>query len=206
MGTESTMDTILKVALALFSSKGFRETSMRDIAAGVGIRQGGIYNHFKNKDAILETLIDELMNSAIVTIFEDRSPQELSAKGRQLLGNIAKTFKLMSFDKKNEALFKLLMQELYKNERIRELYLEHFYQHNVKKLSSVFFLMMQEELIKSFDPLLLANEFLSPLFFYQSQIVLLKIDSKSTSSAVMLFEKHVDFFWDQIKIENNTIY
>jgi hypothetical protein len=59
--------------------------------------------------------------------------------------------------------------------------------------------MMQEEMIKSSDPLMLANEFFSPLFFYQMQVVLLKIDGKSTSSAVTLFEKHVDIFWESIR-------
>ena len=62
-------------------------------------------------------------------------------------------------------------------------------------------MMMQDEMIKSSDPLLLANEFFAPLFFYQMQVSLLKLDKKSTSSVVSLFEKHVDIFWDNIKIE-----
>ena len=114
--------------------------------------------------------------------------------------SIATTFKLISFDGQNEALFKMLMQEIYRNERIREIYNEHFYQENVKKLSGIFFTMMQEDMIKSSDPLLLANEFFSSLFFYQMQVSLLKLDKKSTSSAVSMFEKHVDHFWDNIKL------
>jgi hypothetical protein len=58
-----------------------------------------------------------------------------------------------------------------------------------------------EEKIKSSDPLLLAHEFFSPLFFYQMQVILLKLDKKSTSSVVSMFEKHVNMFWDNIKIE-----
>jgi hypothetical protein len=115
--------------------------------------------------------------------------------------SIATTFKLIGFDGQNEALLKLLMQEIYRNERIREIYNEYFYQENVKKLSSLFFMMMQDEIIESSDPLLLANEFFSPLFFYQMQVSLLKLDKKSTSSVVSMFEKHVDFFWDNIKLE-----
>ena len=115
--------------------------------------------------------------------------------------SIATTFKLIGFDSQNEALLKLLMQEIYRNERIREIYNEYFYQENVKKLSGLFFAMMQDEMIKSSDPLLLANEFFSPLFFYQMQVSLLKLDKKSTSSVVSLFEKHVDHFWDNIKNE-----
>jgi len=61
--------------------------------------------------------------------------------------------------------------------------------------------MMQSEQIASSDPLLLANEFFSPLFFYQMQVTLLKLDKKSTSSVVSLFEKHVDYFWDNIKLD-----
>ena len=120
-------------------------------------------------------------------------------QGKSLLMSIGTTFKLIGFDGENEALMKLLMQELYKNERIREIYNEHFYQENVKILSGLFFSMMQEDMIRSSDPLLLANEFFSPLFFYQMQVTLLKLDKKSTSSVVSMFEKHVDFFWDTIK-------
>ena len=195
-----TKEKILKHALKLFSSKGYKATTVRDIAGAMGVKQSALYNHFKNKDEILETLIQELTSSAIVTLFDNKDAQELQQQGKALLASIATTFKLIGFDSKNEALLKLLMQEIYRNERIREIYNEHFYQENVKKLSGLFFSMMQDEKIKSSDPLLLANEFFAPLFFYQMQVSLLKLDKKSTSSVVSMFEKHVDFFWDNIKV------
>ncbi len=196
-----TKEKILKVSLKLFSTKGYKATTVRDIAGAMGVKQSALYNHFKNKDEILETLISNLTSSAIVTLFDGKDAQELHKQGKALLASIATTFKLIGFDGQNEALYKLLMQEIFRNERIREIYNEHFYQENVKKLSGIFFGMMQNEQIKSSDPLLLANEFFSPLFFYQMQVTLLKLDKKSTSSVVSLFEKHVDYFWDNIKIE-----
>ena len=196
-----TKEKILKVSLKLFSTKGYKATTVRDIAGAMGVKQSALYNHFKNKDEILETLISNLTSSAIVTLFDGKDSQALQKQGKALLASIATTFKLIGFDGQNEALYKLLMQELFRNERIREIYNEHFYQENVKKLSGIFFGMMQEELIVSSDPLLLANEFFSPLFFYQMQVTLLKLDKKSTSSVVSLFEKHVDYFWDNIKME-----
>jgi len=199
-----TKEKILKHALKLFSSKGFKATTVRDIAGSIGIKQSALYNHFKNKDEILETLIRDLTSSAIVTLFDNKDASELHKEGKSLLMGIATTFKLLSFDGQNEALFKLLMQEIFRNERIREIYNEHFYQENVKKLSGIFFGMMQEEIIKSSDPLLLANEFFSPLFFYQMQVSLLKLDKKSTSSVVSLFEKHVEHFWDNVKVEKQS--
>ena len=200
----TTRERILQEALELFASRGFKETSVRDIAAAVGLQQGALYNHFKNKDAILTELIDQLMSSAIVTMFDEKEPGELHKRGKALLANIATTFKLLSFDGKNEALFRLMMQEMFKNSTIRDLYHEYFIQHNIKKLSSVFFQMMQEEMIRSSDPLMLANEFLSPLFFYQMQVTLLKLDGKSTSAAATLFGKHVDAFWESIQMRDRT--
>lgn len=199
-----TKKMILECSLALFSSNGFKATTVRDISNSVGVKQSALYNHFKNKNEILETLIEDLTTSAIANIFTTKDGLSERLYGKSILLSISTTFKLISFDKKNEALFKLLIQELYNNERVREIYNEYFYQTNVKKLSSILFDMMQNDIIKSNDPLILANEFFSPLFFYQMQISLLKQDKKSTSAIVSLFEKHVDFFWDNIKVEQRT--
>lgn len=196
-----TKEKILKVSLKLFATKGYKATTVRDIAGAMDVKQSALYNHFKNKEEILKTLISNLTSSAIVTLFDDKELEDQHKQGKALLARIAATFKLLSFDGQNEALYKLLMQEIFRNEHIREIYNEYFYQENVKKLSGLLFAMMQDEQIKSSDPLLLANEFFAPLFFYQMQVSLLKLDKKSTSSVVSLFEKHVDFFWDNVKLD-----
>ncbi|NOZ91308.1 MAG: TetR/AcrR family transcriptional regulator [Epsilonproteobacteria bacterium] len=197
---KSTKELILEVSLKLFSTNGYKATTVRDIAKIVGITQSGLYNHFRNKEDILDTLINTLMESAVVKLFENRDIEDIAESGKSFLFSIATTFKLISFDKKNEALSKLLMQELYKNSKIRYTYSQFFYQNNVKKLSDVFSIMIQKEKIRDNDPIMLANEFFAPLFFYQMQVHLLKIDGKPTSSLVTMFEKHVDYFWNNIKI------
>ncbi len=61
-----TKDRILYEALRLFSSKGIKETTVRDIAKAVGITEGAIYRHFKSKDEIVKNLFihysEELYN------------------------------------------------------------------------------------------------------------------------------------------------
>ena len=146
----------------------------------------------------------------MVKLFEGKEITQLAKKGKSLLFSIATTFKLVSFDKKNDVLLKFLMQELYKNSKIREIYNEEFYQKNIDKLASVFAIMIEDNTIKPLDPMLLAHDFFSPLFFYQMQINLLKIDGKPTSSMVTLFEKHVALFWENHKtkemVEDQKIY
>jgi len=55
MGTK---ELILEKALKLFSEKGIKETTIRDIAKAVGITEGAIYRHFESKDQIVHDLFD----------------------------------------------------------------------------------------------------------------------------------------------------
>ena len=57
-----TKEKIFEVSLDLFSQKGFDAVSVREIAREVGIRESSIYNHYKNKEAILDAIIDYFMS------------------------------------------------------------------------------------------------------------------------------------------------
>jgi AcrR family transcriptional regulator len=50
---------ILRVALDLFTEKGFEGTSTRDISSALGITKSSLYYHFQNKDAIVASLMQE---------------------------------------------------------------------------------------------------------------------------------------------------
>lgn len=52
------MARVLNAALELFSSQGFRATTMRQIAEKVGLSVGNIYHHFSNKEALFARLIE----------------------------------------------------------------------------------------------------------------------------------------------------
>lgn len=48
---------ILQQALALFAKKGYGATTVRDIAAAVGMQAGSLYSHFASKEMILAELV-----------------------------------------------------------------------------------------------------------------------------------------------------
>jgi AcrR family transcriptional regulator len=58
MGTDQ---RILEAATALFSEKGYHGTSMREVAAAVGIKAGSLYNHFPGKEDLLFTIARGVM-------------------------------------------------------------------------------------------------------------------------------------------------
>jgi len=50
---------VLDAALRLFSTRGYRATSVRDIAEAAGVSTGNLYHHFPDKESIFRTLLDE---------------------------------------------------------------------------------------------------------------------------------------------------
>ena len=57
-----TKELIQEAALDLFSRKGFDSSSVRDIAAQIGIKDSSLYFHFKSKQAILDSLMDRFIH------------------------------------------------------------------------------------------------------------------------------------------------
>ncbi|NYI07970.1 TetR/AcrR family transcriptional regulator [Allostreptomyces psammosilenae] len=50
---------IQEVALTLFTEKGYEATSLREIAERLGITKAALYYHFKSKEDIVHTLLDD---------------------------------------------------------------------------------------------------------------------------------------------------
>lgn len=57
------LDQILKEAARLFRQKGFGGTSMRDLAAQLGMEAASMYYHIGSKDEILEKICFEVANN-----------------------------------------------------------------------------------------------------------------------------------------------
>ncbi len=52
-------DELLQIAAELFATKGFKNTTVRDIADAAGILSGSLYHHFDSK----ESMVDEILSS-----------------------------------------------------------------------------------------------------------------------------------------------
>ncbi|MDN4174856.1 TetR/AcrR family transcriptional regulator [Nocardioides sp. SOB77] len=56
---------LLAIAAELFADKGFRNTTVRDIADAAGILSGSLYHHFDSK----ESMVDEILSSFQAELF-----------------------------------------------------------------------------------------------------------------------------------------
>lgn len=67
--TAPKLDKLLASASALMASRGFSQTSIRDVAAETGISLGGMYYYFKNKEDLL-FLIQEKTFASLLDLQE----------------------------------------------------------------------------------------------------------------------------------------
>lgn len=102
-----TKEKIIEQAVELFYSHGFVKASVRDLAGGLGITQASIYNHFKNKDEILFTIMDRLGEdlAAMLTEISDAGDDPVQGLWRMVYRHLC-LFK----EKKKE--FRIFVDEL----------------------------------------------------------------------------------------------
>lgn len=78
--TGGTRARILEVASVLFAERGFEGLSIADLAAEVGISNGLVYYHFKDKQTLYETVVREgvhlLEEVAVRSLSTDAPPTE----------------------------------------------------------------------------------------------------------------------------------
>ncbi len=85
---------LLDAAAKLFSTKGYAETSLRDIAGAVGIKAGSVYYHFVSKDELYTEVLDAGMDmmidgfAAVASDLEAASPEPRSRLRAHVLGHL----------------------------------------------------------------------------------------------------------------------
>jgi len=68
MTEDEAREKILLTTIRLLGTKGYANMSMSDIVAESGISKGGIYWHFKNKDAIIEAAFVSMLDAQLAFI------------------------------------------------------------------------------------------------------------------------------------------
>src|SRR5262245_23927479 len=64
MAAEDRREQIIEVAMRLFSQKGFRGATTKEIAAAAGVNEAIIFRHFATKSDLYAAIIDRKANSA----------------------------------------------------------------------------------------------------------------------------------------------
>ncbi|KAA3610722.1 MAG: TetR/AcrR family transcriptional regulator [Calditrichaeota bacterium] len=72
---QSTREIIIEKAASIFNKNGFAGASLSELMNATGLKKGGIYNHFKNKDEIMFEAFDyaiKKFNRQIYQAYKDK--------------------------------------------------------------------------------------------------------------------------------------
>src|SRR5215218_9300875 len=90
--TVDTRTRIQDVAVELFTERGYEATSLREIAERLGVTKAALYYHFKTKDEIIDSyvqdrvaIIDELLNWAYEQPRTDQTRREFLERYSEML-------------------------------------------------------------------------------------------------------------------------
>lgn len=79
---ERTRSRIVREASRLFRRRGVEGASVGDVMKAAGLTHGGFYRHFKSKNALLESALDEAFGE-MISRMESSSPERSSSAVRQ---------------------------------------------------------------------------------------------------------------------------
>jgi len=173
MGMRNTRQRILDEALALFSIKGFEGVSVKQIANAVGIKDSSLYKHFKSKQDIFDTLLEETNRKFEETVSFYKLPQgeiEKVAKeyGRNDLTWLKKAceaiFLFFLKDPQASKFRKMLMIEQYKNQHAAETFRSWFADAAMEFQTALFAEMMKQGYFRKAPPETIAMQFYAPFY------------------------------------------
>lgn len=160
---KDTKEKILSAALDLFSENGYAGTNIRELTASLGLGKSTMYRHFESKEAIWNTLLDEM-----IAYYGERfgSSSHLPPVPDSLEGLVQMTMNMAKFTIRDEKIIKtrkVLSIEQFRDARARELATKHFLTGLTELFTPVFAGMMDRGLIRKDDPAMLAFAYTSPI-------------------------------------------
>lgn len=170
---ENTKDIIIYQALTLFSEGGYEGVSMRDIAAAVGIKAASLYNHFKSKEDIFTSIINEMSKRYEEAVMRMQVPHGEMGEvvkaymhvTEETLIEIARQMFLYFLKDDFASKFRrMLTIEQFRNTQTGEVFQSFFIDGAINFEKTLFENMMKQDGFIKCDPYIMALHFYSPMF------------------------------------------
>ena len=193
----NTKKLILITALDFFSKEGYAGVSIRQIAGEVGIRESAIYNHYKSKEEIFAAIMSDFKSRSVSgEILSDDLLDDLS-NPEKFLKNFSNRL-INHWNSSEERKFiRLLLMEQFTKIGSRDLSVSDYLTELRSICKMIFSEMGKAGIIKKFDPEILTEEFITPLFVIRAE-KMSGDDNNDIGNILVYAAKHVDFFWKAV--------
>jgi AcrR family transcriptional regulator len=197
----TTKERITDEALTLFSIKGYKGTSVKNIADAVGIKDSSLYKHFKSKKEILDTIVKEMQIRMSGLSFQVGLPSgqncEVEAKAYGELtvdGLCALSRQIFLFYLKDNFVsrfWRMATMEQYHSPEIYAVYHKIFMEESINYQASLFREMIRQGYFYPGDPEVMAISFFSPIFFLLNKYI---GEKEREHTALIMLDKQITEF------------
>ena len=193
MDRGNTRQEILEASLELFSFQGFEATSVSQIADAVGIRKASLYSHFESKQAILDALVDEVLEQyAARSLFAHPRWDSLPGTPDEAVRMIAGQLRYILHDPTVSRARKLLVIEQFRNAELAQMQTRQNYADVLAYFTELVKRLGARGVLREDDPELMAAQLCLPITVW---INLCDREPDREAEIMELVERHIRQFF-----------
>lgn len=195
--TRDTKRLICERALEVFAEKGYAATTMRDVAAAVGMRDASLYSHYPSKQAIFDAAVEHQLDRLTQALRSRRAlahpaddASAYLADGPALTEVVLASYEPFFADADIVRLRRVLEGARHTDPRCDELYRTVFVERPLELQRAIFSRLVEAGLFSPCDVDLAARQFHGPVF-------LALCEDAPWPEARRLVERHLEAFLAQ---------
>ena len=197
MDRGNTKQEILDAALELFSVQGFEATSIAQIAGAVGIRKASLYSHFENKQAILDALVQEVLeqyeeHSLFARADWEKDAGSLPQTADDAVQMIQGQIRYILHDPAISRARKMLVIEQFQNRSLAKLQTKQNYADVLGYFTGLIKRLIRKGVLAEDDPEIMAAQFCLPISVW---INLCDREPERETEVMELVDKHIRQFF-----------
>lgn len=185
---------IVRVAITLFSQKGFGGTTTRKLAKKAGVSEALLFRHFPNKKSLYQEILSTKMNERCHSLVEGMNPK---ASLHETLLEIA--IRMAQQNLEDPTFYRLLLFSALEGHELSDLF---FQQRNLPLLDFLiqfFKRMMNEKKTIPHDPEISSRAFLNLIHGYLNTLTLFKIPQVVKKPVRETLKTYVTLFTEGLK-------
>ena len=201
----NTREKIFNVSVDLFSRYGYDRVSIRQIAKEVGIKESSIYNHFKSKELIMDSILDYYITKMLsedIPLMQASYNLDIGFDYFYEMGLNAFASQLK--DKRMSKITRIILIESYHNEKMKVFLKERILNDAINGWIDLFNLMKSKKLIlEDCNSRQLAESFYKYGLFllYEHYIINYPEDDKKFVEELKKKKKnHIRLIYNSVKI------
>ena len=197
MDRGNTKQAILESSLELFSVQGFEATSISQIAGAVGIRKASLYSHFENKQAILDALVQKVLeqyeeHSLFARADWEKDTGSLSKTADDAVQMIQGQIRYILHDPAISRARKMLVIEQFQNPELAKLQTKQNYSNVLRYFTGLVRQLIRQGVLAEDDPEIMAAQLCLPVSVW---INLCDREPEREQEVMELVDKHIRQFF-----------